>query len=70
MDAESTDAASGTAPSGSADELTKTAASVDYAVASGVTTTLGILNQTSKDEGTKMDTGSGTSWYIGTNLSF
>tara|TARA_B100001123_G_C15292838_1_gene1018052 strand:- start:148 stop:1209 length:1062 start_codon:yes stop_codon:yes gene_type:complete len=70
MDAESTDAASGTTPSGSADELSKAAVSVDYAVASGVTTTIGFLSQEAKDEGTKKDTSSGSSWYIGTNLSF
>jgi len=70
MDAESVDTASGVSPSGSADELSKAAVSVDYAVASGVTTTVGLLSQSSKDEGTKSDTGSGTSWYIGTNLSF
>ena len=70
MDAESTDAASGTTPSGSSDELSKAAVSVDYAVASGVTTTIGFLSQEAKDEGTKKDTSSGSSWYIGTNLSF
>ena len=70
MDAESTDATTGSSPSGSADELSKAAISVDYAVASGVTTTLGLLSQTAKDEGTKKDTSSGSSWYIGTNLSF
>ena len=69
-DSEATDAASGSNPSGSADELSKAAVSVDYAVASGVTTTLGFLSQEAKDEGTKKDTASGTSWYIGTNLSF
>jgi hypothetical protein len=69
-DSESIDAASGSTPSGSSDELSKAAISVDYAVASGVTTTLGFLSQEAKDEGTKKDTSSGTSWYIGTNLSF
>jgi len=70
MDAESVDAATGTTPSGSSDELSKAAVSVDYAVASGVTTTIGFLSQEAKDEGTKKDTSSGSSWYIGTNLSF
>ncbi|PPR40948.1 MAG: hypothetical protein CFH22_01077 [Alphaproteobacteria bacterium MarineAlpha5_Bin12] len=70
VDSESTDAASGSTPSGSADEVSKQAVSVDYAVASGVTTTVGFLTQTAKDEGTKKDTSSGSSWYIGTNLSF
>jgi len=53
MDAQSTDAPSGTTPSGSSDELSKAAVSVDYAVASGVTTTIGFLSQKAKDEGTK-----------------
>ena len=70
MDAESVDAATGSTPSGSSDELSKAAVSVDYAVASGVTTTIGFLSQEAKDEGTKKDTSSGSSWYIGTNLSF
>jgi len=70
MDASSLDGASAATPSGSTDELSKAALSVDYAVASGVTTTLGYLSQTAKDEGTKKDTSSGSSWYIGTNLSF
>ena len=69
-DSSSLDGASAATPSGSTDEISKAAVSVDYAVASGVTTTLGYLSQTAKDEGTKKDTSSGSSWYIGTNLSF
>jgi len=45
-------------------------ASISYAVASGVTAIAGYKSQDSSDEGTA-DTGqSGSSWYIGANLSF
>jgi len=68
--AEATDVGSGAASSGSADSVEKTAMSIDYAVASGVTTTIGYMSQDGEDEGSKNDTSSGSSWYIGTNLSF
>ncbi len=67
---EAVDGQDGSTPSGSADAHEQNAVSIDYAVASGVTTTIGMLNQTSKNEGVEDKTGSGSSWYIGTNLSF
>jgi len=45
-------------------------ASIDYAVASGVTATLGYLDESSADEGTSASANSGSSWYIGANVSF
>jgi hypothetical protein len=45
-------------------------ASLDYAVAAGVTATLGYLDESSADEGTSAQGNSGSSWYIGANVSF
>jgi hypothetical protein len=45
-------------------------ASVDYAVASGVTATVGYTSVDSADEGVSDSANSGSSWYIGTNVSF
>jgi len=45
-------------------------ASIDYAVASGVTATLGYLDESSADEGSSASANSGSSWYIGANVSF
>jgi len=69
-DSDSIDGTAGTTPSGVKDGLERTGLSIDYAVASGVTTTIGFLNQSASNEGTKEQTNSGSSWYIGSNLSF
>jgi len=45
-------------------------ASIDYAVASGVTATVGYTSVDSADEGVSDSANSGSSWYIGTNVSF
>ena len=45
-------------------------ASVDYAVASGVTATVGYTSVDSADEGVSDSANSGSSWYIGANVSF
>ena len=45
-------------------------ASVDYAVASGVTATLGYTDVSNQDEGVSLQSHSGSSWYIGANVSF
>jgi hypothetical protein len=68
--AEAVDTGTGITPTGTADDAERTKISIDYAVASGVTTTIGYMSQEAGDEGTKNDTSSGSSWYIGTNLSF
>jgi hypothetical protein len=67
---ESTDVALATAASGSEDSYEKVAASIDYAVAGGVTATVGYADESRSDEGTSQTANSGTSWYIGANVSF
>ena len=71
VDAEATDNdTTGATPSGAADSAEKAGVSVDYAVASGVTTTFGMANIESMNEATKDDAASGSAWYLGTNLSW
>ena len=45
-------------------------ASVDYAIATGVTGTVGYRNQDSNDEGASAAAFSGSSWYVGATVSF
>jgi len=52
------------------DERKQTSASVDYVIASGVTGTIGYRDQEGKNEGTVTTNHSGSSWYIGANISF
>jgi len=52
------------------DEKKATSASVDYVIASGVTGTIGYKDQEAKNEGAKTTNDSGTTWYIGANISF
>jgi hypothetical protein len=52
------------------DEKQQTSASIDYVIASGVTGTIGYKDQESKNEGSVTTGGSGSSWYIGANISF
>ena len=66
----SVDEAYGTAGTGVKDEKTHTSASVDYVIASGVTGTVGYRDQTGTSEGSEATAESGTSWYIGANISF
>lgn len=66
----SVDEVYGTAGTGIKDEKTHTSASVDYVIASGVTGTVGYRDQTGTSEGAEVTTESGTSWYIGANISF
>jgi hypothetical protein len=71
VDAEAVDNdTTGATPSGAADSAEKAGVSVDYAVASGVTTTFGMANIESMNEATKDDAASGSAWYLGTNLSW
>jgi hypothetical protein len=46
------------------------AASVDYAIASGVTGTVGFRTEDSANDGTTSKTHSGSSWYVGATVSF
>jgi predicted porin len=52
------------------DTLESIGASVDYAVASGVTATVGYTDVSAGDEGASKPGNSGSSWYIGANISF
>ena len=67
---EGADEALGVAGTGVKDKYEETSASVSYAVATGVTAIVGWTAQESQTEGTKADTESGSSWYVGANLSF
>jgi len=44
--------------------------SLDYTVASGVTATIGYTDVSNQDEGTSLSAHSGSSWYVGANVSF
>jgi len=70
MTSSSVDEAYGTAGTGIKDEKSHTSASVDYVIASGVTGTVGYKDQSSTIEGAANTATSGTSWYIGANISF
>ena len=66
----STDEAYGTAGTSNEDQKTHTSASIDYVIASGVTGTFGYRDQEGTNEGTITTASSGSSWYIGANISF
>ena len=66
----STDEAYGTAGASNEDQKTHTSASIDYVIASGVTGTIGYRDQEGTDEGTVQTEASGSSWYVGANISF
>jgi len=59
----------GSAGSG-VDSYEKTAASVAYTVATGVTATVGYANESRADEGAATKDQSGSSWYVGATVSF
>jgi hypothetical protein len=52
------------------DTLESISASVDYAVAAGVTATVGYTDVSAGNEGAAVAGNSGSSWYIGANISF
>ena len=56
--------------SGSADSYDSTNASVDYAVASGVTATVGYSSIDRESDGAAVGSASGSSWYVGATVSF
>jgi len=70
LSSSSTDEAYGTAGTSNEDQKSHTSASIDYVIASGVTGTVGYRDQESVDEGTTQTEASGSSWYIGANISF
>ena len=59
-----------TATAGSADSYEQTAASVGYTIASGVSATIGYSDRSRSTENTANPDSSGTSWYIGADVSF
>jgi len=70
LSSSSTDESYGTAGTSGKDEKTHTSASIDYVIASGVTGTVGYRDQEGSDEGTVQTEASGSSWYVGANISF
>jgi predicted porin len=68
-DAEAKDGAEG-ANGTETDSLESVSASVDYAVAAGVTATIGYTDVSAVDENISKTSASGSSWYIGANISF
>jgi hypothetical protein len=70
VNGEGQDGAIGDVADGNADTYEETAASVDYVIASGVTATIGYSDRDRSDESTTDTAHSGTSWYIGANVSF
>jgi len=70
LSSSSTDEVYGTAGASDEDSKTQTSASIDYVIASGVTGTLGYMDQEYTNEGTVTTASSGSSWYIGANISF
>ena len=67
---EGVDEAYGTAGTSSADTRDTVGASVDYAVASGVTATIGYSDIDDANEGTNSTNTSGSAWYVGATVSF
>jgi len=68
---EGTDSAMGAvAATAAADTYTQTAASVGYAIASGVSATIGYSDRDRTNDGNAVAGHSGTSWYIGADVSF
>ena len=70
LSSSSVDEAYGAVGTSVKDEKTQTSASIDYVIASGVTGTVGYRDQEGSNEGTTLTTDSGSSWYIGANISF
>jgi hypothetical protein len=68
-DSEASDGTEGSNGSGT-DTLESIGASVDYTVASGVTATIGYTDVSAGNEGSSVPGNSGSSWYIGANISF
>ena len=70
VDGEAKDTATFGDAGSNGDAYDSMSASVDYAVASGVTATIGYTSVDSSDEASADTANSGSSWYIGTNVSF
>ena len=70
VDGEASDIATFGSNGTKTDSYSKVAASVDYVVAPGVTATLGFSSEDAQDENTSAAAASGSSWYIGANITF
>ena len=60
----------GTSNATSSDSQEAVGVSVDYAVASGVTATMGYEHRDDSDGGSPIQSDSGASWYVGAKISF
>jgi len=60
----------GTALATSEDKHTSVSASLAYAIAGGVTGTLGFTDVHNSDNGTEVTSASGNAWYVGASISF
>jgi len=70
VDGEGKDTVTLTGAGANQDSYEKVSASVDYAVISGITATLGYATEDAAEEGTSSTNHSGSSWYIGANVTF
>jgi len=69
-DGEAKDIATFGSAGSNTDSYNLVAASVDYAVISGITATFSYAAEDASEEGTNATGNSGTSWYIGANVTF
>jgi len=69
VDGEAKDAAAGSDGAGT-DTYESISGSLDYVVAGGVTATVGFTDVSAQNEGVSQTANSGSSWYIGANISF
>jgi len=67
---EATDEILGVQGDGFSDSYEQTAASIGYSIASGVSATIGYSDRSNSSETTSAPGNSGTSWYIGADVSF
>jgi len=67
---EAKDTTTFTAAGSNTDSYNSVSASVDYAVMSGITATVAYADEDAEEEGTSVAANSGSSWYIGANITF
>jgi hypothetical protein len=70
VDSEAKDITLGTAEATNSDKHESISASVAYAVASGVTATVGYTDVQNTDEGAQVEANGGSAWYVGASISF
>ena len=69
-DGSSSDIATFSGTGTNTDSYESVSASVDYVVAPGVTATFGYTTEDAQDENTSLTANSGSSWYLGANITF